>query len=1034
MAENKEFKITIRAVTDQFESAMRRTKDSFREANQSFRQGMQESNGFLNDMANNLGKSMGVLLNPVTLATAGIAALGAGAVAAGVKGMQMAMEFEDAGNKLQASLGLATEETEEFKARMEESFADARGTVQEIQEAYRMVASTMQTGAEETGRLADKALVLQEAFGLDVTSSIKAVDTMTKNLGIDGDKAFDIIATTAQKAGDKADDLLDTFWEYSNQFAEMGLDAEQFAGILTTASEEGVYNFDKVADAVKEFNIRIKDGSKTTVESMQMLLGDGATEVFNKMKSGAMTGAEAMQLVLTELQKIDDPLKREQIAVGLFGTQWEDVGDKAMLAMTKGMEGLEGFEGAMDKATDAVDDSFSKQIERIGNQFSLLAKDVAEQLLPYLKQFADFIEDNMPKIQRTVETAIDVVKFVFTDLAVVLKNAWEIFKLGYTIVKETVGLIVDVLTGDFEGAKQRVINIFEAIKTAISDIFDNILGAVKTKFNIIKEHITDKGKDIVNGLWEGLQEKTEWLKGKVTEWIKAVLPGPIEKALGIASPSKVMKVIGQQSAEGLALGVVDGKSKVQQAVTQLAVVMGESVKTMTDKYNKTLYQMELQFSKERMKLRVEEMQKEIERTQTEVQESEKRIEQLKKELKEYKKGSEDYEKISEDIRRETENLAKVQERAAKARANAEQQAKSLVISALQQQRNILEDVQDVWERHHQALAEAKEEYQRRVREVNRQLAEDERRLTEDLKRQIEQRAQDLMNWTGLFDVVSFSGEGITGGELLGNLRDQVNAFDEWQEQIGLLAQKGVDEGLIKELQKMGPKALPQIKALNKLSDEELTEYVNLYRMKAQQAREEAMRQLEQQRRETQMKLMEIRANAYRQLEMYRQKWAEKQKEIRKNTMEELDAIERRYKQMAENSTHYGVSLMENFIGGVRSRFGVLRSTLEQMMEMVDMYMPHSPAKVGPLKKLDEYGPAMVQEIARGIQGSLPTLERAVNQMAQVPSMAVVGGGGGGSTTNNSHTTNYFNISIESGNAEEVWEKLQDELHRRGFDL
>jgi len=1026
MAENREFRITIRAVTDQFESAMRRTRDSFREANQSFRQGMQESNDFLNDMANNLGKGMGALLNPATLATAGIAALGAGAVAAGAKGMQMAMEFEDAGNKLQASLGLATEETEEFKARMEESFVDARGTVQEIQEAYRLVASTMQTGAEETGRFADKALVLQEAFGLDMRSSIKAVDTMTKNLGVSGDEAFDIIAKTAQEAGDKADDLLDTFWEYSNQFAEMGLSAEQFAGILTTTANEGVYNFDKVADAVKEFNIRIKDGSVASTEAMQRLLGDGATEVFNKMKSGAMTGAEAMQLVLTELQKIEDPLEREQIGVGLFGTQWEDVGDKAMLAMTKGMEGLEGFEGAMDKATDAVDNSFGKQIERIGNQFSLLAQDVAEQLLPYLKQFADFIEDNMPKIQRTVEGTIDVIKFVFTDLVVV-------FKLGYTIVKETVGLIVDVLTGDFEEAKQRVINIFEAIKTAISNIFDNILGVVETKLNIIKKYMTDKGKDIVNGLWQGLQEKTEWLKARITEWIKAVLPGPVEKALGIASPSKVMRVIGQQSAEGLALGVADGKSKVQQAVTNLGTSMGETIKASVNQYNKTLYDLELQFSKERMRIKVEEMQKEIERTQTEIQESEKRIEQLKKELKEYKEGSEEYKKISEDIKKESENLAKAQEQAAKTRANAEQEAKSLVISALQQQQDILEDVQDVWERHHQALAEAKEEYQRKVEQVNRQLAEDERRLTEDLKQQIEQRAQDLMNWTGLFDAVSFSGGEVTGEELLGNLRDQVNAFDEWQEQIGLLAQKGVDDGLIEELRKMGPKALPQLKALNSLSNEELTEYVNLYRTKAQQAREEAMRQLEQQRRETQMKLMEIRADAHRQLEMYRQEWAEKQKEIRKNTMEELDAIERRYKQMAENSTHYGVALMDNFIAGVWSRFDRLRDTLQTMMEMVDSYMPHSPAKVGPLKKLDEYGPAMVQEIARGIQGSLPTLERAVNQMAQVPSMAAVGGGGG-STTNNSHTTNYFSINIQSDNAEEVWEKLQDELHRRGFYL
>ena len=44
-----------------------------------------------------------------------------------------------------------------------------------------------------------------------------------------------------------------------------------------------------------------------------------------------------------------------------------------------------------------------------------------------------------------------------------------------------------------------------------------------------------------------------------------------------------------------------------------------------------------------------------------------------------------------------------------------------------------------------------------------------------------------------------------------------------------LSSKGVDSALIDELQKMGPRSLSEIKALNKLSEPELNEYVSLWR-------------------------------------------------------------------------------------------------------------------------------------------------------------------------------------------------------------
>jgi len=172
--------------------------------------------------------------------------------------------------------------------------------------------------------------------------------------------------------------------------------------------------------------------------------------------------------------------------------------------------------------------------------------------------------------------------------------------------------------------------------------------------------------------------------------------------------------------------------------------------------------------------------------------------------------------------------------------------------------------------------------------------------------------------------------------------------------IQALAARGVDEGLIAELREMGPKAGPEIAALNTLTDEQLQEYVALWKQKNEQARREAVDQLQQQRVEMQQKLIEIRQAAQQQLEIYRAEWEKKNAEIRKNAEEEMKRIEERFQSIAEAGTKYGVDLMDNFTSGIRSRADRLRSVLEEMAAMVDSYMPHSPAKRGPLSRIMEW--------------------------------------------------------------------------------
>ena len=78
------------------------------------------------------------------------------------------------------------------------------------------------------------------------------------------------------------------------------------------------------------------------------------------------------------------------------------------------------------------------------------------------------------------------------------------------------------------------------------------------------------GKNIVIGLWNGIAGMGRWLWDKVTGWIKDVIPGPIARALGMASPSKVMAALGVNAAEGLAQGMLGSAGMVARASSVLA--------------------------------------------------------------------------------------------------------------------------------------------------------------------------------------------------------------------------------------------------------------------------------------------------------------------------------------------------------------------------------------------------------------------------------------------------------------------------------
>lgn len=90
-------------------------------------------------------------------------------------------------------------------------------------------------------------------------------------------------------------------------------------------------------------------------------------------------------------------------------------------------------------------------------------------------------------------------------------------------------------------------------------IVDNVINAVKN----LPSQIFDIGKNIVQGLWNGITSMGSWISDKVSGFFSGIVDGA-KSVLGIHSPSRVFRdQVGKYMAEGVGVGFEDEAKHVQ---------------------------------------------------------------------------------------------------------------------------------------------------------------------------------------------------------------------------------------------------------------------------------------------------------------------------------------------------------------------------------------------------------------------------------------------------------------------------------------
>lgn len=90
---------------------------------------------------------------------------------------------------------------------------------------------------------------------------------------------------------------------------------------------------------------------------------------------------------------------------------------------------------------------------------------------------------------------------------------------------------------------------------------------------------------------------------------------------------------------------------------------------------------------------------------------------------------------------------------------------------------------------------------------------------------------------------------------------------------------------------MGPNALPQLVALNQLTDSQLQQYSNLYKEKSKLARTQAETELKGMKDDTDKQIKSLREVANKQLTTLEKEWNAKIKSVTQSTSTELSSLE-----------------------------------------------------------------------------------------------------------------------------------------------
>ncbi|MEG1907228.1 MAG: phage tail tape measure protein [Gordonibacter sp.] len=390
-------------------------------------------------------------------------------VAAGVAAFGVASNYEQATARIQSALGITGEEAERLGEVGEGIYENGFG------ESLDQVTDALITVKENLGDVNDAdlsaitqgALVLEQTLGMDMTETVRGAGALVKSFGMDGAEAMDYITVAAQNGLDMSGELGDNLAEYATLFQENGYSASEMFSVLEAGLDAGAYNLDKVNDLVKEFGIRMADG---TVAKACDELGGDFKAMFDEMTASGASNKEIFSALSGEISTLGTEQEKAAAISAIFGSQGEDNGTKVIEAMGGVSDAYADVAGAAQKAADTASDSFGSKMESAMRTLMGSLEPLGEPLLNIATKVAEVVKgfgEWFAGIGEGGQTAALVIAGILAAIGPVLSILGNLVN------------IIPAITGALGGAGAGA-GLFGGAMTALSGPIGIVVGIIAT--------------------------------------------------------------------------------------------------------------------------------------------------------------------------------------------------------------------------------------------------------------------------------------------------------------------------------------------------------------------------------------------------------------------------------------------------------------------------------------------------------------------------------------------------------------------------
>lgn len=367
-------------------------------------------------------------------------------VGLGTAAVKTISDFESAMSKTSAISGATGSDLDALSQKAQEMGAKTRFSATESAEAFTYMAMAGWK-TEDMLQGIDGIMALAAADGLDLATTSDIVTDALTAFGLSADDSghfADVLAAAASNANTNVSLLGESFKYAAPVAGALGYSAEDTAialGLMANAGIKGSQGGTALRSSLSRL-IKPTDDAAALMEQY----GLSMTNADGSMKSLG----EVMEMLRTKMGGLSEA-EQAQAATTLFGQE----AMSGMLAVINASDSdyekltsaIYGADGAAQQMADTMLDNLSGQLTLLKSALEGLAIQFGEILMPYIKQFVQWLQNLVQKLQEmTPEQKEQIVK-------------WAAFAAAIGPVLLAVGKLVTGIVN--------VILVFDKLKTAI---------------------------------------------------------------------------------------------------------------------------------------------------------------------------------------------------------------------------------------------------------------------------------------------------------------------------------------------------------------------------------------------------------------------------------------------------------------------------------------------------------------------------------------------------------------------------------------